>query len=89
MYVLLEDDDVLKEVAVFRKSVQRIGNRRLIFLDKTTIHSAMSPRQTHVAPDQQPLIKVDTPSAYAQRYDLVGSINGLQSIARMTFTSTR
>ncbi len=55
MYVLLEDDDVLKEVAVFRKSVQRIGNRRLIFLDKTTIHSVMSSRQTHVAPDQDVL----------------------------------
>ncbi len=88
MYVLLEDDDVLKEVAVFRKSVQRIGNRRLIFLDKTTIHSVMSSRQTHVAPDQQPLIKVDTPSAYAQRYDFIGSINGSQSIAHMTFTPT-
>jgi hypothetical protein len=88
LYVLLEDDDVLKEVAVFRKSVQRIGNRRSLFLDKTAIHSVMSPRQTHVAPDQQPLIKVDTPSAYAQRYDFIDSINGSESIACMTLTPT-
>jgi hypothetical protein len=46
LYVLIE------EVAIFRKSVQRIGNRRLLFLDKTAIHSVMPPRQTHVAPDQ-------------------------------------
>ncbi|CAF4109913.1 unnamed protein product [Rotaria sp. Silwood2] len=47
----------------------------------------MSPRRTLVAPGYQLLIIVDKPSAYAERYDFIGAINGSQAIACMTLTS--
>jgi hypothetical protein len=46
----------------------------------------MPPRRTLVAAGYQPLIIVEKPSAYAQRYDFIGAINGAQAIACMTLT---
>ncbi|CAF4076638.1 unnamed protein product, partial [Rotaria sp. Silwood1] len=65
----------------FRKFLRRIDNNRLIFLDEIAIYSTMPPHRTLVAPRHQPLIIVDKPTAYAERYDFVGAINGSQAIA--------
>src|SRR5579871_6062126 len=46
----------------------------------------MIPRQTLVAPGQQPLILVQKPSAYAKRFDFIGAVNDSQPIACGTFT---
>lgn len=46
----------------------------------------MPPLRTLVAPEHEPLIIVDKPSAYAERYDFIGAINGSQAIACMTLT---
>ena len=48
----------------------------------------MIPRRTLVAPGYQPYILVDKPSAYADRYDFIGAINGSQPIACTTLTPT-
>ncbi|CAF1085576.1 unnamed protein product [Didymodactylos carnosus] len=39
-----------------------------------------------MAPQNQPLVLVEKPSAYSQRFDLIGAINGSQSIACMVLT---
>ncbi|CAF1344407.1 unnamed protein product [Rotaria sordida] len=46
----------------------------------------MPPHRTLVASGYQPLIIVDKPTAYAERYDFIGAINGSQAIACMTLT---
>ncbi|CAF1342027.1 unnamed protein product [Rotaria sordida] len=80
------DDEHWNQIAKFRKFLQRIHNDRLVFIDETAIYAVMPPRQTLVAPGCQPLIIVEKPSAYAQRYDFIGALNGSQSIACMTLT---
>ncbi|CAF3402309.1 unnamed protein product [Rotaria sp. Silwood2] len=82
---LRDDDDIFwHNVGQFRRSLQRIANDRLIFIDEIAIYSVMPPRQTLVAPGQQPFILVTQPSAYSKRYDFIGAINGSQPIACMT-----
>ena len=46
----------------------------------------MPPLRTLVTPGREPLIIVEKPSAYAERYDFIGAINGSQAIASMTLT---
>ncbi|CAF1480254.1 unnamed protein product [Rotaria sordida] len=41
-----------KNIGRFRRSLQRIGNDRLIFIDETAIYSIMIPYKTLVAPDK-------------------------------------
>ncbi len=85
---LLVDNQHWNSIAKFRRFLQRIGNDRLIFIDEIAIYAIMVPRQTLVAPGQQSLIIVDKPSAYAERYDFIGAINGSQAIACMILTPT-
>ena len=46
----------------------------------------MPPVRTLVAPEHEPLIIVEKPSAYAERYDFIDAINCSQVIACMTVT---
>ena len=46
----------------------------------------MYPRRALMASRNQPLILVEKPSAYSQRCDFIGAINGSQSIACMILT---
>ncbi|CAF3554161.1 unnamed protein product [Rotaria sp. Silwood2] len=46
----------------------------------------MYPRRTLVVSGNQHLILVEKPSAYSQRYDFIGAINGSQSIAYIVLT---
>ncbi len=85
-FLYLVDDENWSQIAKFRNFLQRIHNDRLIFIDERVIHAIMPPRRTLVAPGYQPLIIVEKPSAYAQRYDFIGAINGAQAIACMTLT---
>ncbi|CAF2515544.1 unnamed protein product [Rotaria sp. Silwood2] len=48
----------------------------------------MLPRRTLVAPEHSPLIIVDKPSAYSERFDFIGAMNGSHAIACMTLTPT-
>ncbi|CAF5054441.1 unnamed protein product [Rotaria sp. Silwood1] len=80
------DDEYWYEIANFQKFLQRIPNYRLIFLDETAIYATMFPNRTLVAPGHESFIIVDKPSAYADRYDFIGVINGVQPIAYMTLT---
>ncbi|CAF0851294.1 unnamed protein product [Rotaria sordida] len=75
-----------ENIGRFRRSLQRINNDRLIFIDETAMYSIIIHHKTLVTPGEQPLILVAQPSAYAKRYDFVGAINGSQSIAYMTLT---
>ncbi|CAF3411901.1 unnamed protein product, partial [Rotaria sp. Silwood2] len=80
------DDRYWHDIAKFRRRLQRLANDRLIFIDETTIYCNMYPRRTLVASGNQPLILVEKPSAYSQRYDFIGAINGSKSIACMVLT---
>ncbi|CAF4455191.1 unnamed protein product, partial [Rotaria sp. Silwood2] len=80
------DDEHWNQIAKFRRFLQRIHNDKLVFIDETAIYAVMPHRQTLVAPGRQPLVIVDKPSAYAQRYDCIGALNGSQSIACITLT---
>ncbi|CAF4035503.1 unnamed protein product, partial [Rotaria sordida] len=86
--ITLRDADEIfwYNIGQFRRSLQRIANDRLIFIDETAVYSIMIPRKTLVAPGQQSLILVTQPSAYAKRYDFIGAIYGSQSIACMILT---
>ena len=84
---MFSDDDVFwHSIGKFRRSLQRIGNDRLIFMDEMAVYSVMVSRKTLVAPGQQPLILVTQPSAYVKRYDFTGAINGSRPIACMTLS---
>jgi hypothetical protein len=76
------------DIAKFRRFLQRIGNNRLIFIDEIAVYAVMPPLHTLVAPGHEPLIIVEKPSRYAERYDFIGAINGSQAIASMTLTPT-
>jgi len=76
------------DIAKFRRFLQRIGNNRLIFIYEIAVYAVMPPLQTLVAPGHEPLIIVEKPSRYAERYDFIGAINGSQAIACMTLTPT-
>ncbi|CAF4098817.1 unnamed protein product [Rotaria sordida] len=76
----------LKIQKLRNRFLQRIGDDRLIFIDEIAIYAIIAPRQTLVAPRRQPLIIVEKPSAYAERYDFIGAINGSQAIACMILT---
>ncbi|CAF1123408.1 unnamed protein product [Rotaria sordida] len=86
VFILVVDKDYWYEIGKFRKFLQRIDNNRLMFLDEIAIYSTMPPHRTLVAPGHQPLIIVDKPTAYAERYDFIGAINGSQAIVCMTLT---
>ncbi|CAF4054813.1 unnamed protein product [Rotaria sordida] len=66
--------------------VANYDNKNVGVLLGWTIYSAMPPHRTLVASGYQPLIIVDKPTAYAERYDFIGAINGSQAIACMTLT---
>lgn len=46
----------------------------------------MPPHRTLVTPGNEPLIIVEKPSAYSERYDFIGAINGSEAIACMTLS---
>ena len=46
----------------------------------------MLPRRTLVAPDYQPYILVEKPSAYTERYDFIGTITRSDAIVCATLT---
>ncbi|CAF1450299.1 unnamed protein product [Rotaria sordida] len=82
------DIEYWNNIAKFRRFLQRIGNNRLVFIDEMAIYSIMIPRRTLVAPEHEPVIIVEKPSAYAERYDFIGAINGSQAIACMILSPT-
>ena len=86
IFLFLVDDHYWSSIAKFRRFLQRIPNSRLIFLDETVIYGVMLPRRTLVAPDYQPYILVNKPSAYAERYDFIRAINGSEPIACKTWS---
>ncbi len=81
--LLLVDHQYWNSIARCRRFLQRIGNKRLVFIDEMAVYSIMAPRRTLVAPEHEPLIIVDKPSAYSERYDFIDVINGSQAIACM------
>ena len=81
--LLLVDTQHWNDIAKFRRFLQRIGNNRLVFIDEMAIYSIMPPRRTLFAPEHEPLIIVEKPSAYAERYDFIGAIIGFEAIACM------
>ncbi|CAF3898161.1 unnamed protein product [Rotaria sp. Silwood1] len=82
------DNQHWNNIAKFRRFLQRIGNDRLVFIDEIAIYAIMLPCHTLVAPGQEPLVIVEKPSAYAERYDFIGAINGSQAISCMILTPT-
>ncbi|CAF0977387.1 unnamed protein product [Rotaria sordida] len=80
------DENHWIEIGKFRKFLQRISNDRLIFIDEIAIYGIMPPLRTLVAPGHQSFVIVDKPSAYAERFDFIGAINGSKPIACMTLT---
>ena len=84
--MFVADDSFWNNIGQFRRSLQRIGNDRLIFIDEIAIYSVVIPHKTLVAPGQQPLFLVTQPSKYAKRYDFIGAVNGSQPIACMTLS---
>lgn len=85
---LLVDRQHWNDIAKIRRFLQRIGNNRLVFIDEMAIYSIMPPRRTLVAPEHEPLIIVQKLSAYAERYDFIGTINGSEAIACMILSPT-
>ncbi len=84
--MFLEDENYWHDIGQFRRSLQRIANDRLIFIDEIAIYSVMPPRKTLVAPGQKAFVLVEQPSAYSKRYDFIGAINGTGPIACMTLS---
>ncbi|CAF3229703.1 unnamed protein product, partial [Rotaria sp. Silwood2] len=80
------DENHWIEIGKFRKFLQQISNDRLIFIDEIAIYGIMPPLRTLVAPGHQSFVIVDKLSAYAERFDFIGAINGSKPIACMTST---
>ena len=49
-----------------------------MFIDETAIYPIMPSRRALVAPEHRPLIIVEKPSAYTERYDFIGAISSLR-----------
>ena len=86
IFLIIADDRYWHDIAKFRRHLQRLANGRLIFIDKTAVYCSIYPRRALVASRNQPLILVEKLSAYSQRCDFIGAINGSQSIACMILT---
>ncbi|UJR06923.1 hypothetical protein I4U23_011212 [Adineta vaga] len=59
-----------------------------IFIDEIASYAIILPRHTFVVLGQQPFVIVEKSSAYAERYDFIGPINGSQAIPYITLTPT-
>ncbi|CAF3931389.1 unnamed protein product [Rotaria sp. Silwood1] len=62
-----------ESVANLRRKLQRISNKRIIFLVETHFKINEAPRTTLVAPDEKPYIIVTDSSSYAARYDMIAA----------------
>ena len=63
-----------------------MANDRLIFIDETAVYCNIYLCRALAVSRNQPLILVEKPSAYSQRCDFIGAINGSQSIACVILT---
>ncbi|CAF4377118.1 unnamed protein product [Didymodactylos carnosus] len=66
------DNDYWHSIAKFRRCLQRLANNRLIFIDEAAVYYNTYPHRALVAPQNQPLVLLEKPSACSQRFDLIG-----------------
>ncbi len=73
-------------IAKLRRKLQRISNKKIIFLDETHIKLNEVPRTILVAPGEKPYVIVTDSSSYAFRYDLIAAVVSNQVFPPVIFT---
>ncbi len=66
-------DTSCDSIAKLRRKLQRVSNKKIIFLDETHIKINEVPRRTLLAPGEKPYVIVTDSSSYAARYDMIGA----------------
>jgi hypothetical protein len=80
------NDSSCDAIAKLRRALQRISNKKIIFVDETYIKINEVPRTTLVAPGEKPYVVVTDSSSYAARYDVIAAIVGNRVLPPMIFT---
>ncbi|CAF1027512.1 unnamed protein product [Rotaria sp. Silwood1] len=75
-----------ESIAKLRRKLQRISNKKIIFLDETHIKINEAPRTTLVAPGENPYVIVTDSSSYAARYDMIAAVVGDQILPSIIYS---
>ncbi|CAF3365655.1 unnamed protein product [Rotaria sp. Silwood2] len=79
-------DASCESIAKLRRKLQRISNKKIIFLDETHIKINEVPRTTLVAPGEKSYVIVTDSSSYAARYDMIAAVVGDQVLSSIIYS---
>lgn len=85
-FVLKVSSDFCNDIAEFRRWAQRISNRKLLVMDESHMRIGEVTATTVVMPGESAYVVVDDNTSYAQRYDIIITINGERAFPCIIYT---